>query len=149
MSPTILVAVDFETSGAEVVMEAQALAAKVGARVALVHVHRPPVVGPVLPQMMAEEALAESRAKDRLQALAHERGVHEATLLLGPPAASIVAMIDKMKPLMVVVGTHRRTGVARMVLGSVAEEIIRRSSAPVLTLPARRDGARTTASTSG
>jgi nucleotide-binding universal stress UspA family protein len=34
-----------------------------------------------------------------------------------------------------VVGTHSRTGLAHMLLGSVAEKIVRRSTCPVLTVP--------------
>ena len=36
---------------------------------------------------------------------------------------------------MIVVGTHGRTGLAHVVLGSVAERVVRRATCPVLTIP--------------
>jgi nucleotide-binding universal stress UspA family protein len=42
---------------------------------------------------------------------------------------------------LIVLGTHGRTGLGRMLLGSVAEQVVRRAACPVLTVkvPAERD----------
>jgi nucleotide-binding universal stress UspA family protein len=42
---------------------------------------------------------------------------------------------------LIVVGTHGRTGLAHMMLGSVAERVVRRASCPVLTVPFSRKAA--------
>ena len=46
----------------------------------------------------------------------------------------ILATIEEERPDLVVIGTHGRKGVSHALLGSVAEKIVRLSSAPVLTL---------------
>jgi nucleotide-binding universal stress UspA family protein len=40
---------------------------------------------------------------------------------------------------MIVVGTHRRTGIGRLLLGSVAEHVVRHSTVPVLVVPLREE----------
>jgi len=53
-------------------------------------------------------------------------------LLLGDPASEIVRIADERKADMIVLGTHGRTGLTRMLMGSVAESIVRRAPCPVL-----------------
>ena len=50
---------------------------------------------------------------------------------VGRPAATIVEVADDLGVDHVVVGSHGRTGVSRLVLGSVAESVVRRSPVPV------------------
>ena len=52
---------------------------------------------------------------------------------MGDPAAEIVRIAEEEKPEMIVMGTHGRTGLTRLLMGSVAEAIVRRSPCPVLT----------------
>jgi len=52
----------------------------------------------------------------------------------GDAAEQILGYVQKTKADLVVMGTHGRTGLARLLMGSVAEQIVRRSSCPVLTL---------------
>lgn len=56
----------------------------------------------------------------------------KATVLRGDPASSIVAYAKEAQADLIVVGTHGRTGVERLVLGSVAESVIRTAPCPVL-----------------
>jgi nucleotide-binding universal stress UspA family protein len=56
----------------------------------------------------------------------------QATVLRGDPALSIVAHAKEQQADLIVVGTHGRTGVERLVLGSVAESVIASASCPVL-----------------
>jgi len=58
----------------------------------------------------------------------------------GVPWREILAAIERHRPDLVVMGTRGRRGLPRMVLGSVAEKIVRLSPVPVLTVRAR-DGA--------
>jgi nucleotide-binding universal stress UspA family protein len=57
-----------------------------------------------------------------------------AILRRGAPWREILSAIEEGKPDLVVMGTHGRRGVERMVLGSVAEKIVRTSPVPVLTV---------------
>lgn len=50
----------------------------------------------------------------------------------GTPAASILALARSIQADLVIVGTHSRTGLERLVLGSVAQEVLRGASCPVL-----------------
>ncbi|PSP78395.1 universal stress protein UspA [Halobacteriales archaeon QS_1_68_20] len=66
------------------------------------------------------------------QELADEYGVDlETTMEVGRPARAVVEFSEREDVDEVVVGSHGRTGVQRIVLGSVAETVVRRSSIPV------------------
>jgi nucleotide-binding universal stress UspA family protein len=56
---------------------------------------------------------------------------HEAS---GPPADVIIETASDLLTNLVVVGTHGRTGLSRMVLGSVAEAVVRNAGCPVLVV---------------
>jgi nucleotide-binding universal stress UspA family protein len=57
--------------------------------------------------------------------------------LLGPAADRIVRQAKKWRAQLIVMGTHGRRGVRRLVLGSDAEQIVRTSPVPVLLVRAR------------
>jgi len=59
---------------------------------------------------------------------------HETILRLGNPAEEIVKAEHDYGVDLVVMATHGRTGVSHLVLGSVAERVVRESSFPVLTI---------------
>ena len=66
------------------------------------------------------------------QRLGDERGVDvETELAYGRPARVIVEYADLEEIKQVVIGSHGRTGAARVLLGSVAENVVRRSPVPV------------------
>jgi nucleotide-binding universal stress UspA family protein len=55
----------------------------------------------------------------------------------GSAAAEILEQVEAMKADLVVVGTHGRSGFERVLLGSVAERVLRKASCPVMTVPSR------------
>ena len=59
----------------------------------------------------------------------------ETLLRAGVPAEEVVAVAQEWRADLILVGTHRRGGLARLVLGSVAEGVLRRSPRPVLVVP--------------
>ena len=61
-------------------------------------------------------------------------------LLDGDPAAEIVRYAQEMNMDLIVMGTHGRTGLQHVLLGSVAEKVVRLAPCPVLTI---RHGRRT------
>jgi nucleotide-binding universal stress UspA family protein len=144
---TILFATDFSPSSEAASNTTRALARHLGARVVCAHAVAPfrsaadPLVtGSVdiegFHAMYQEEMAARGR---RLQQLADELGRHgiqaSARLLdgsAGPVVEAICAAADDAHASLVILGSHGRTGLARLVLGSVAERVVRLCSTSVL-----------------
>ena len=63
----------------------------------------------------------------------------ETAILEGAPSREIVAYAEETPCDIIVMGTHGRSGVNRILLGSVAERVVRTSSVPVLTIRVNRD----------
>lgn len=81
--------------------------------------------------MDAEEERAEERFVET-RTLADERGVAlDTDTVLGQPARSIVEYAEEHDINQIVMGSHGRDGVSRILLGSVAETVARRSPCPV------------------
>lgn len=68
------------------------------------------------------------------QALERFSAAGEPRVMEGDPAASIVKCANELNAELVVVGTHGKTGLARLALGSVAETVIQTASCPVLAV---------------
>jgi nucleotide-binding universal stress UspA family protein len=114
------------------------------AELLLVHVLVPfvPAMGGdgyVSPQVYAEiEASSNAYARKELDALAakaKKSGVRTSVLVSeGAPAERIAHLARSKRADVVVLGTHGRTGLARMFLGSVASRVISIATCPVLTV---------------
>jgi universal stress protein A len=143
----ILVPVDYSPSSRHSAEYALSLAAKVGAAVDVVHVWDKPtyVSDAVMVRRPGEEQRsladlvrenAESDMKDFMSGLAVPPGVTVGRRLCsGEPVSTLVAELKKGEHQLVVIGTHGRTGLAHVLLGSVAERLVRYSPVPVLTVP--------------
>ena len=59
---------------------------------------------------------------------------YEHRLMMGTPAGAIVHLAEKEGVDMIVMPTHGRTGLMRLLMGSVAEEVVRKAKCPVLTV---------------
>jgi nucleotide-binding universal stress UspA family protein len=59
-----------------------------------------------------------------------------ASVEVGPTAATIVAVADRERVDLIVMGTHGRTGWSRALMGSTAEKVLHAASCPVLTIKA-------------
>ncbi|NIC00307.1 universal stress protein [Halobacterium sp. R2-5] len=82
--------------------------------------------------MMNEEG---ATALDEVEELAVEAGVPiERALVDGSPSREIVRYAEDEDCDLVVMGTHGRGGIDRLLLGSVTEKVVRSSSVPVLTV---------------
>jgi nucleotide-binding universal stress UspA family protein len=77
-------------------------------------------------------------AQDSLRAVARKwlepKISHQIVVRIGQPAKAVVEAEVEFKADLVVMATHGRTGRNRARLGSVTEEVVRRSTCPVLTL---------------
>ncbi|MFC6988984.1 universal stress protein [Haloplanus sp. GCM10025708] len=82
----------------------------------------------------AEEAV------ERVRELATTSGIDVATAVAeGKPSREIVEYAEREDCDAVVMGTHGRGGIDRLLLGSVAEAVVRSSSVPVLTVNVREE----------
>lgn len=131
---TILFPTDFSHASDAALEHAAALAKQSGARLLIVHVEEPPLAyggGELyygLPEPDSErilKMLEDVRPADATVPYAHR-------LAMGDPAAEIVRIAGEEAAQMIVLGTHGRTGMTRLLMGSVAESIVRRAPCPVL-----------------
>ena len=60
---------------------------------------------------------------------------HETLLKTGHPVAEICAVADKRKVDLIITATHGHTGLAHLLIGSVAEQVVRRANQSVLVVP--------------
>jgi len=141
----ILHATDFSPASRAAFRMAVALAQREPARLLLLHVLTPPsplVSGRRPPSSYLELlAMARRAARRRLdravrQARAAGRRV-EGKLVEGGAVDEILKAGRRWRPDLIVIGTHGRGGVRRFLLGSVAEQVVRRASRPVLTVRGR------------
>jgi nucleotide-binding universal stress UspA family protein len=134
---TILHPTDFSDRAEYGFTLACALARDYGARLILCHVHQPPTVvigefGAAPPEPpetadMLRERLMQLKPTDPDIPVEHR-------LLEGDAAHEIVRLAADEHCDLIVMGTHGRTGLARLLMGSVAELVVRRAPCPVLTI---------------
>jgi len=142
----ILVPTDFSPGSRAALDHAAGLAERFGATVVALHVWQPPalmrgddavsIAGQPY-QTLAEAARQRaSTAMDEFLAplIEHEGLWFRRQLATGDPAATIVDVAAGGAFDLIVMGTHGRTGIKRMLLGSVAEYVTRRATCPVLTI---------------
>jgi len=134
----ILIAVDLGEHTKAVLDYATELTAKLGARAHLLHTVDWPLLGPELPVVISDAAMAEIKERRR-QELAGLAAAHPAVLQAGSamlregdPRAVIPATAAELDADLIIMGTHGRRGFSRWMLGSVAESVARTASCPVL-----------------
>jgi nucleotide-binding universal stress UspA family protein len=132
---TILVATDFSPMSEHALRFGGALARDYGARLIAVHVVQPPVAVYAETAVFVEEPDFSS-AQESLQALRVPGVDVEYRLMEGDPAATIVQVASELHCDLIVMGTHGRAGVVRVLMGSVAEDVLRKAPCPVLTVKA-------------
>lgn len=129
----ILFLTDFSESSEAALPFAIAMARNYGASVHALHVLTPTIPAACREAIRADEDLA---AAEMVRVSSHLAGVaHDTAVVSGSTLWSALEPVIKDQDIdLIVVGTHGRTGVSKLLLGSFAEEIFRRSSVPVLTI---------------
>jgi len=139
----ILVPTDFSEASEEALKYAKEFARAFSAELHLMHVLEDlaahawttEVYVAALPGVHDE---MERQAKDRLEAMLSpdERQALRAQLILrvGSPFVEVVRYARDEKMDLIVMGTHGRGAIAHMLLGSVAERVVRKAHCPVLTV---------------
>ncbi len=135
---TILYPTDFSMDARPAFEVACALAGEGRGRLVVLHVERPPLASlggttlvPPLPIEYDREKLWE-RLKD-IQPLRAGIAV-EHRLEYGDPATTILEVAQEISADLIVMGTHGRTGLRHLLMGSVAERVVRKAPCPVLTI---------------
>jgi universal stress protein A len=138
---SILCPVDFSLASEEALRYAVSLAAQVGAeRVHVLHVHQPPRLSAVSGGAAVDASKRD--AAHRLEDVTKRYSAHDVELfphfVEGVPYEEIVREAQRLGVDLIVIGTHGRTGLAHMLLGSITEHVVRRSPIPVCTVRSRR-----------
>lgn len=134
---TILHATDFSMSARAALKLAGSLARDHGAKLVLLHVAQQPTLSvsgmPAPPQ---DAIVGWESLKSHLSAMASEiRQIQaEARVVEGEPAKTIVEVAAELAAELIVIGSHGRTGLRRLLMGSVAEYVVRHASCPVVTV---------------
>lgn len=139
----VLCPVDFSDSSRRALDLAAGLISPGGAGIELFHVVDLPVAYSGDPLQPAFIEHIDRQAASSLQRWAAELGARVSVPIttrswVGRPGAQILAALDRDPSFdLVVTGSHGRTGLRRLVLGSVAEQVIRHASRPVLVARSR------------
>lgn len=134
----IVCAVDFDTNSMAALGIARRLAEQNQAKLSVIH-----VVPPTDPLMISAPLVAQRRYDDAREHLAEigrteSAGVQlETVLKSGHIADEIIGAAYELQADLLVMATHGRTGVPRLVLGSVAERVLREAPCLVLTVNAK------------
>ena len=142
----ILVPTDFSPTAERALEYGVALGAALGARIHIVHVIGLPSLG--IPELglalasvtidglVADGWAALGRLRDKYRDQAH---VGEVVLRTGDARDEVLQVAKELGADLIVIGTHGRRWVARALLGSVAEAIVRLAPCPVLAVTAKAE----------
>lgn len=142
---TILVPTDFSDDAAEALSTAKDLARLFDARVVVLHAYHvdipmmsPMVGGYSLPQSFYEELRSSAIARvDEVAAELQSEGIDAVGVAIQEPASlAVVAEAEKLPADLIIMGTRGLTGLKHVVLGSVAERVVRMAPCPVMTVKA-------------
>jgi universal stress protein A len=132
---------DFSESATRAEREAVRLAKALGAELVLAHVGTDAMLwreGVYTPELRAvvegQRKWAADSLAARAAALAAEGVTARAVVKVGVAWKEIVRLAAEEHAEMIVIGTQGRTGLERLLLGSVAERVIRHAPCPVLTV---------------
>lgn len=148
----ILLATDFSDDSVNARRYAEELARKFSSEIVVLHVDQPmaPVMvselGPAfdvgaMNQIAEEQRLAAQRELDRIVTQLRDAEIKARSLLrVGAPFVEIIHAAQSEGVDLIVMGTHGRSGLAHVLLGSVAERVVQKAGCAVLTVrhPDRR-----------
>lgn len=138
MHQRILFATDFSDASEEALRQASSIGTRDKAVVGVCHVlPRPNTVPAWLPGQILSDGEVEQRTRDALEgraAVLTNAGVPKTEIFVerGDFYAAVVRRAEAFGADLIVVGSHGRTGISRMLLGSVAERVVRHAHCAVL-----------------
>ncbi len=141
----ILVPTDFSETAGHALRYASDLAGRLGARLTVVYCdpYLPPIDYTAVTGSWDESSFAQLKARSEEQ-LAVDAKLnidpsvpYDVVVRVALPLEGILAQARESGAGLIVMGTHGRTGVRRLVIGSVTEEVTRQAEVPVLAIPLR------------
>ncbi len=135
----VLFATDFSPCSNAALPYALSVASQFGATLHATHV-MPTIAEMVLMSPDGWPTMAEEADEKRVQACFEQlekqfQGLpHEVRMARGKVGTALAQIIEERKIDLLVLGTHGRSGVRKLILGSVAEEVFRRAACPVLSV---------------
>ena len=141
---TILMPTDFSEPSQRALEYATSLARRLGASLHLLHVVYFPLEAAASPEgywvdLTNVRSQMRAEAESQIQALAASlQGIKVTTQVVEgtSPARAIIQAAKERPAQMIVMGTHGRGGVSHLLLGSVAERVVRTARCPVMTVSA-------------
>ena len=139
---TVIFPTDFSTASDVALEYATRMAKELKARLIIVHVEEPPFAyggGELYYGVMEPDQTALRKMLSELRPT--DPGVpYEHRLLVGTPADEIKQLAEQEQAELIVMGSHGRGGLARLLVGSVAEIVLRKAHCPVLIVKHPRHG---------
>jgi nucleotide-binding universal stress UspA family protein len=129
----ILAPVDFSPCSKKALEYATFLADKLGASVDVLHAWTLPAQGEATLESLAREN-AEKEMEAFMKTCAMPAGMERVRSLVRFGAESATILETAKDYDLLVMGTNGRTGISRLLLGSIAEEVVRKASCPVVTV---------------
>jgi nucleotide-binding universal stress UspA family protein len=137
----IVVPTDFSPAADEAFQMAQLLAKGTGASVTVFHIALPPAFmtadGKVLPDASSDDT---KNLWDNLRKMQPEdssiRVEHQIIVAAKSDASHILQVIDSLEGDLIVMGTTGRAGLKHLLFGSLAEDVVRKATCPVMVVKA-------------
>jgi universal stress protein A len=138
---TILCPVDFSDASLNAVRYACEFAKSMGSKIYLLNVvePRPMAADMSLNYIPLEEELEKAASEDleKIREDIAKKGLPvEGDIEIGTPAEAILARAEDPDVNLVIMGSHGKKGLSRLLMGSVAEEVVRKAHCPVLIVKA-------------
>jgi nucleotide-binding universal stress UspA family protein len=143
----ILCATDFSEDSAFALGYAEEIARRFSAEMLVLHVDQPlppvmvsPDLGPMMDvgamsRIAEEQRLLAQRELDKIVTRLRDSGLRARSMLkVGSPFLEIIHTAKAENVDLVVMGTHGRTGLAHVLMGSVAERVVQKAHCPVLAV---------------
>jgi nucleotide-binding universal stress UspA family protein len=144
MTPTfkkILMATDFGPESALALRTSASLARQLAASTHLLHVVKDPILAVSTPELygidwqrLRDDMVDQARQTLIARALSLPDLRVTTVAVVGSPAEAIANTAKEIGADLIVMGTHGRGGVGHLLIGSVAERVIRLASCPVMTV---------------
>ena len=137
----LLVPIDFSEASTNAFLTAKQLALPLEAQISVIHIHQlqVPYVGDggfYVPEMDETEVLEER--KSELAAFVEKHGEKDLKISwdvrLGDPESEINEVADELGVDMIIMGTHGRSGLSHLLMGSVTESVLRYANVPILAV---------------
>jgi nucleotide-binding universal stress UspA family protein len=130
----ILVPLDFSADAEQAFNDALGLAQPLQARLTLLHViYMPVAIEESLSVYLAEMESSAEQEMARYQQRVKDAGITAETVIVcGTPFREIIEVARTQQVDLIIMGTHGRTGMKHLLIGSVAERVVRLAPCPVM-----------------